>query len=59
MEALAQRLMVLETIDASELKVILEKSSPSPMIVPGTYDTAKPRPQPEVIPPADVAEGAG
>jgi cell division protease FtsH len=59
LEALAQRLMILETIDASELKSILEKNSPSPMIVPGTYDTAKPRPQPEAIPPGDVAEGAG
>ncbi len=60
LEALAQRLIVLETIDNAELKAILEKSSPSPMIVPGTYDTAKSRPQPESIPPTDAAaEGAG
>ena len=60
LEALAERLMILETIDASEPKTILEKNSPSPMIVPGTYDTAKSRSQPEAIPPGDVkAEGAG
>jgi cell division protease FtsH len=60
LEALAQRLMVLETIDNAELKAILEKSASSPMIVPGTSDTAKPRSQPEVIPTADVkTEGAG
>ncbi len=57
LEALAQRLIVLETIDNVELKAILEQSSPSPKIVPGTYDAAKPRSQPEVIPPA-AAEGA-
>jgi cell division protease FtsH len=59
LEALAKRLMILETIDASELKAILEKNSPSPMIVPGTSDTAKPRPQPDAVPPGEVAEGAG
>ncbi len=60
LEALAERLIVLETIDNSELKAILEKSSPSPMIVPGTSDTAKLRPQPEAVAPSDLkAEGAG
>ena len=39
--------MVLETIDNIELKAILEKNSPSPMIVPGTYDAAKARCQPD------------
>jgi cell division protease FtsH len=58
LEALAKRLIVLETIDHVELKAILEKNSPSPMIVPGTYD-AKPRPQLEAIPPIDVAEDVG
>ncbi len=43
LEALAERLMVLETIDNVELKAILEKNSPSPMIVPGTSDTGRPR----------------
>ncbi len=60
LEALAQRLIVLETIDNVELKAILEKNSPSPMIVPGTSDTAKLRLQPDAAPPADIAaEGAG
>ncbi len=60
LEALAQRLIVLETIDNVELKAILEKSSPIPMIVPGTSDTAKSRSQAATNPPADVkAEGAG
>jgi cell division protease FtsH len=58
LEALAERLIVLETIDASELKAILEKNSPSPMIVPGTSEAAKPRPQPDAVLPPDVAEGA-
>ena len=60
LEALAQRLIVLETIDHLELKAILDKNSPSPMIVPGTCDTAKPRSLPEAIPQSDLAaEGAG
>jgi len=60
LEALAQRLIVLETIDNTELKAILEKNSPSPMIVPGTADAAKLRCPPEPIPPASVAaEDAG
>ena len=60
LEALAERLMVLETIDNVELKAILEKNSPSPMIVPGTSDTGKLRSPPEVVPPSDVkVEGAG
>ena len=34
--ALAERLMEKETIDTAELKEVVETSSPSPMIVPGT-----------------------
>ena len=60
LEALAQRLMVLETIDNGELKAILEKNSPSPMIVPGTSDTAKLRVAPDAAAAPDTAvEGAG
>ncbi len=59
LEALAQRLIVLETIDNVELKAILEKSSPIPMIVPGTSDTAKSRPPAAAIPPADVKVEGG
>jgi len=59
LEALAQRLIVLETIDNLELKAILEQNSPSPMIVPGTCDMVKLRSQPEAIPLGDItAEGA-
>ena len=57
LEALAERLIVLETIGNVELKAILEKNSPSPMIVPGTSETAKLRAQPEPLPPADAAAG--
>ena len=59
LEALAKRLIVMETIDASELKQILEESSPTPKIVPGTGDAAKPRVVPEAIAAKDAAEGAG
>ncbi len=48
---------MLETIGNVELKAILEKNSPSPMIVPGTSETAKLRAQPEPLPPADAAAG--
>jgi cell division protease FtsH len=41
--ALAERLIEKETIDTEELKQIIELSSPSPMIVPGTADAAKRR----------------
>ena len=57
LEALAQRLIVQETIDNSELKAILAENSPSPMIVPGTSEAPKSRPQPEAVPPAERAEG--
>ena len=59
LEALAKRLIVMETIDNAELKEILEESSPTPKIVPGTSDTAKIRTPPDAIPRTDVAEGAG
>jgi len=59
LEALAERLIVLETIDHAELKEILEQSSPTPKIVPGTGDAAKTRVPPEVIPRTEIAEGAG
>ena len=41
LEALAERLIEKEVIDTAELKEIIERSSPSPMIVPGTGDTQK------------------
>jgi cell division protease FtsH len=47
LRALTERLMEKETIDADELKNIIEASSPSPMIVPGTAEAAKRRPPEE------------
>ena len=57
LEALAERLIVMETIDNAELKEILEESLPTPKIVPGTGDAAKTRPPADAAPRADVAEG--
>ncbi|GIW96626.1 MAG: ATP-dependent zinc metalloprotease FtsH 2 [Pirellulaceae bacterium] len=36
LEALTRRLMEIESIDAEELKQIIEQNSPGPMVVPGT-----------------------
>jgi cell division protease FtsH len=57
--ALADRLIEKETIDFEELKQIIELSSPSPMIVPGTADTAKRRhaETTEAARPADLEAG--
>ena len=41
--ALAERLIEKETIDTDELKRVIDASSPSPMIVPGTSAPAKRR----------------
>jgi cell division protease FtsH len=55
--ALAELLIEKETIDNGELKAVLESSSPSPMIVPGTADAAPPRrPEEAAAPPRDRAE---
>jgi cell division protease FtsH len=59
LEALAQRLIVMETIDNAELKEVLETASPTPKIVPGTGDAAKPRTLSDAAAPKDAAEGAG
>jgi cell division protease FtsH len=40
LEALTKRLMEVESIDASELKRIIEETSPGPMVVPGTSAVA-------------------
>ena len=60
LELLAQRLMEREVIDASELKEIMEATSTSPAIVPGTSADRK---RPLVIEPpeprqADISEGS-
>jgi cell division protease FtsH len=64
LEAIAQALLKQEVIDASELKRIIEESSPSPMIVPGTDTDNKkrlsipPRPARDIDPSEmEAAEG--
>ncbi|NQU22053.1 MAG: AAA family ATPase [Candidatus Nealsonbacteria bacterium] len=47
--ALAERLIEQETIDTDQLREVIEASSPSPMIVPGTAERTK-------RPPTDKAE---
>jgi cell division protease FtsH len=39
LEAMARRLIEVESIDADELKGIIEASAPGPQVVPGTADT--------------------
>ena len=58
--ALAERLIEVEVVDTDELKRIIEENSPSPMIVPGTAESAKRRTKPAASPASsgsDVAEG--
>jgi cell division protease FtsH len=64
LEAISQELLKQEVIDSAELKRIVEKSSPSPMIVPGTDSEGKkrlavpPRPARDIDPSEmEVAEG--
>jgi cell division protease FtsH len=40
LEALTRRLIEVESIDAAELKSLVEASSPGPLIVPGTGDVS-------------------
>jgi cell division protease FtsH len=60
LEAISQRLIERETIDGPELKQIIEESSPSPQIVPGT-DADRKRYTPPVVEaplPRETAEGS-
>ncbi len=43
--ALAEELMVIESVDADELKRIIEECSPVPRVVPGTGESAVENPQ--------------
>jgi cell division protease FtsH len=43
LEAMTRRLIEVESIDAKELKNIVEENSPGPLIVPGTGDAPAPR----------------
>ncbi len=65
LEALANRLIDKEVIDADELREVIEANSPSPVIVPGT-DSAPKRPPPAKTepsqgdqPPAETGEAGG
>ncbi len=58
LDAIAKALIEFEVIDGSQLKEIIEKANPSPMLVPGTDTERKPVMKP--VPPvgdAGVAEG--
>jgi cell division protease FtsH len=51
LEALTRRLMEVESVDAEELKRILDENSPGPLVVPGT--DVPPRPATENASPAE------
>jgi cell division protease FtsH len=60
LQSIAQRLIERETMDGQELKQIIEESSPSPQIVPGT-DADRKRYTPPVVEaplPRETAEGS-
>jgi cell division protease FtsH len=58
LEALAKRLIDVESIDASELKRIIEETSPRPLVVPGT-DAALRLTPPEPVETPAVVEKSG
>jgi cell division protease FtsH len=55
LKALSDQLLVKEVVDADELKQIIEETSSSPLIVPGT-DADRKRAMPEPSAPADSAQ---
>ena len=57
LDAIAEKLLEIEVIDGQQLKELIEESSPSPMLVPGTDVGPKPKP-PKAAPGDDVAEEA-
>ncbi len=60
LEALAKRLIDREVIDSDELKQVIEETSPSPLLVPGTDAERKRHVQPvvEAPVPRETAEGS-
>jgi cell division protease FtsH len=59
LEALTKRLMEVESVDSTELKRIIEETSPGPLIVPGTVPSAirqTPPAEPREETPITVAE---
>jgi cell division protease FtsH len=54
--ALTRRLIEVESIDADELRRIIDESTEGPLVVPGTYaSTVRPVP----VEPGEVVESAG
>ncbi len=53
LESLTRRLMEVESVDAAELKRIVEENSPGPLIVPGTSQAGTVRPVKETLAAAD------
>ncbi len=61
LQALAKRLIEREVIDATELKEVIEETSPSPLLVPGTTAERKRPSGPPVVEaplPRETAEGS-
>ncbi len=50
LESLTRRLIEVESVDATELKAIIEQNSPGPLVVPGTTE---PRRAPHTVEPAE------
>ncbi len=41
LESLTRRLIEVESVDAAELKAIIEENSPGPLVVPGTAESRR------------------
>jgi len=59
LEALTKRLIEVESVDADELKKIIEKNSPGPLVVPGTEAPIRLAPPEPVEVPAISVEKSG
>jgi len=59
LEALTKRLMDVESIDADELKKIVEENSPTPLVVPGTEAPMRLAPPEAISPEVAAIEKSG
>jgi cell division protease FtsH len=59
LEAMTQRLMEVESIDADELKRIIEENSPTPLVVPGTEPPIRLAPPEQIAPEIAAIEKSG
>jgi cell division protease FtsH len=59
LEALTKKLMDVESIDADELKRIVEENSPGPLVVPGTEAPLRLAPPEPVAPEVAAVEKSG